>query len=68
MFPWISKTPSFGNEFRKPVWYDEESDDELFDSNRKMGFQVFTNPLEMQKYYEAQMKEMFKTLEHLDGE
>lgn len=49
------------------MWYDEESDDELFDSNRKMGFQVFTNPLEMQKYYEAQMKEMFKTLEHLDG-
>lgn len=56
------KEPSFGNEFRKPVWYDEESDDELFDNNKIFGFQVFTNPLEMQKYYEAQMQEMVKSM------
>lgn len=62
-----SKEPSFGNEFRKPVWYDEESDDELFDNHRKIGFEVFTNPLELQKYYEAQMKEMFKAFENFDG-
>lgn len=61
------KEPSFGNEFRKPVWYDEESDDELFDNNKIFGFQVFTNPLEIQKYYEAQMQEMFKSMKDFEG-
>lgn len=61
------KEPAFGNEFRKPVWYDDESDDELFDNNKIFGVQIFTNPLEMQKYYEAQMKEMMKNFENFDG-
>lgn len=61
------KEPPFGNEFRKPVWYDEESDDELFDNNKIFGYQVFTNPLEIEKYYEAQMQEMLKSLNEFEG-
>lgn len=58
------KQPPFGNEFRKPVWFDDcESDDEL--SERK-GFQIFTNPMEMQKYFEQQMLEMLKSFEMVD--
>lgn len=54
----------FGNEFRKPMWIDDcESDDEL--SERK-GFQIFTNPLEMHKYFEQQMQEMMKSIEMID--
>lgn len=61
------KEPTAGNEFRKPVWYEEESDDELFDNNKVFGFQVFTNPLEIQKYYEAQMRQMFKSMNEFES-
>lgn len=63
----IRKVPAFGNDFRKPLWYDEESDDELFDNNKMFGFQVFTNPLEMQKYHEQQLQSMLKAFEQFDG-
>lgn len=62
-----SKTPSFGNDFKKPIWYDEESDDELFDNNKAFGFQVFTNPMEIQKYHEQQMRRMLKTIRQFEG-
>lgn len=32
------------------------------------GFQIFTNPLEMQKHFEQQMQEVLKSLEQFDGE
>lgn len=60
------KEPTFGNEFRKPIWYDDESDDELFDNNKAF-MQVFTNPLEMQKHFERQMHEMLKSLGESEG-
>lgn len=62
-----SKSPVFGNDFKKPIWYDDESDDELFDNNKVFGFQVFTNPLEIQKYHEQQMKQMLKAIEQFEG-
>lgn len=52
--------PAFGNDFKKPIWYDEESDDELFDNNKVFGFQVFSNPMEIQKYHEQQLQRMLK--------
>lgn len=60
--------PAFGNDFKKPIWYDEESDDELFDNNKLFGFQVFSDPMEIQKYHEQQLQQMLKTFEQLDGE
>lgn len=46
------------------MWFDDcESDDEL--SERK-GFQIFTNPMEMQKYFEQQMQDMLKGFELTD--
>ncbi|KAJ6647633.1 hypothetical protein Bhyg_02856 [Pseudolycoriella hygida] len=58
------KRSTFGNEFRKPVWFDDcESDDEL--SERK-GFQMFTNPMEIQKYFEQQIEEMLNSFEMTD--
>lgn len=63
-----SKVPAFGNDFKKPIWYDEESDDELFDNNKMFGFQIFSNPMEIQKYHEQQMQRMLKAFEQFDGE
>lgn len=64
--------PKFGNEFRKPVWFDDcESDDELYGGNssrKAFGFQVFTNPLEMQKHFEQQVDEMMRALHQFEGE
>ncbi|XP_031619089.1 uncharacterized protein LOC116338145 [Contarinia nasturtii] len=60
-----SKVPAFGNDFKKPIWYDEESDDELFD-NKMFGFQVFSDPIEIQKYHEQQMRRMLKAFEQFD--
>lgn len=70
LFEWkiCSKEPAFGNDFKKPIWYDEESDDELFDNSKLFGFQVFSNPIEIQKYHEQQMQRMFKAFEQFDGE
>lgn len=61
------KTDIF-DEFRKPIWYDDESDDELFDNNKSFEhFQIFTNPLEMQKHFEQQMQEVMKSLDQFEG-
>lgn len=60
--------PDSGNSFKKPLWYDEESDDELFDSNKIVGFQMFTNPMEIQKYHEQQMERMMKAFKQSEGE
>lgn len=72
MVPYRFPKPNFGDEFRKPVWFDDcESDDELYDGNRMSaaGFhQIFTNPLEMQKHFEQQMHEVLKSLDQFDGE
>lgn len=59
----------FKDEFKKPSWFEEEyeSDDELFDSNRKFIFQMFTNPLELQKYFEQQMQEILKSIRENEG-
>lgn len=62
-----SKVPAFGNDFKKPIWYDEESDDELFDNNKMFGFQAFSNPMEIQKYHEQQMQRVLKAFEQFDG-
>lgn len=69
LFFLLYRRSTFGNEFRKPVWFDDcESDDEL--SERK-GFQIFTNPMEMQKYFEQQMieqmQEILKSVEIFDS-
>ncbi|XP_034129771.1 uncharacterized protein LOC117584777 isoform X1 [Drosophila guanche] len=55
------------DEFRKPQWFEEaETDDELFDDNRKFAFQVFTSPLEMQKHFERQMQRLLESMDE-DG-
>lgn len=58
---------SFGfdetDEFRKPSWFDEsDTDDELFGDNRKFVFEVFTNPMEMQKHFENQMQQIMEAV------
>uniref|UniRef100_A0A2Y9D1F3 Uncharacterized protein n=1 Tax=Anopheles dirus TaxID=7168 RepID=A0A2Y9D1F3_9DIPT len=61
------KKATLKDEFRKPIWVEEDdSDDELFDNRKIFGVQIFTNPIEMQKYFEQQMQEMWKTLDAYD--
>ncbi|XP_035914858.1 uncharacterized protein LOC118513341 [Anopheles stephensi] len=61
------KKATLKDEFRKPIWVEEDdSDDELFDNRKIYGVQIFTNPIEMQKYFEQQMQEMWKSLEEYD--
>ncbi|XP_050078120.1 uncharacterized protein LOC126565024 [Anopheles maculipalpis] len=61
------KKTTLKDEFRKPIWVEEDdSDDELFDNRKIYGVQIFTNPIEMQKYFEQQMQEMWKSLEEYD--
>lgn len=55
------------------MWIDDcESDDELYGGNNSSkvfaGFQVFTNPLEMQRHFEQQVDEMMRSLHHFEGE
>ncbi|KAH8393806.1 hypothetical protein KR215_000614 [Drosophila sulfurigaster] len=51
------------DEFRKPQWFEEaETDDELFDDDRKFAFQVFTSPLEMQKHFERQLQRLLEAV------
>ena len=62
------KKSTLKDEFRKPIWVEEDdSDDELFDNRKIYGVQIFTNPIEMQKYFEQQMQEMWKSLDEYDG-
>ncbi|XP_039950317.1 uncharacterized protein LOC126752082 [Bactrocera neohumeralis] len=58
------------DEFRKPQWFEEaETDDELFDDNRKFAFQIFTNPVELQKHFERQMQQILEAVsEFEDGD
>ncbi|KAH8293090.1 hypothetical protein KR044_001647 [Drosophila immigrans] len=52
------------DEFRKPQWFEEaETDDELFDDDRKFAFQVFTSPLEMQKHFERQLQRLLEAVQ-----
>uniref|UniRef100_A0A182Q2X9 Uncharacterized protein n=1 Tax=Anopheles farauti TaxID=69004 RepID=A0A182Q2X9_9DIPT len=61
------KKGTLKDEFRKPIWVEEDdSDDELFDNRKIFGVQIFTNPIEMQKYFEHQMQEMLKSLDAYD--
>ncbi|XP_055918010.1 uncharacterized protein LOC129950187 [Eupeodes corollae] len=60
-----NKNPSLEekDEFRKPSWFDEsDTDDELFGDNRKFIFEVFTNPIEMQKHFEQQMQQIMEAV------
>ncbi|XP_053959686.1 uncharacterized protein LOC128864180 [Anastrepha ludens] len=57
------------DEFRKPQWFEEaETDDELFDDNRKFAFQIFTNPLELQKHFERQMQQILEAVSEFEGD
>lgn len=63
-----SVSASNKDEFRKPQWFEEaETDDELFDDDRKFAFQVFTSPLEMQKHFERQLQRLLESVQD-DGE
>ncbi|XP_039147495.1 uncharacterized protein LOC6731046 isoform X1 [Drosophila simulans] len=62
-----SVSASNKDEFRKPQWFEEaETDDELFDDDRKFAFQVFTSPLEMQKHFESQLQRLLESLNDKD--
>ncbi|KAM8718052.1 hypothetical protein ACLKA7_004712 [Drosophila subpalustris] len=57
------------DEFRKPQWFEEaETDDELFDDDRKFAFQVFTSPLEMQKHFERQLQRLLESVQENEAE
>ncbi|KAH8402976.1 hypothetical protein KR222_001988 [Zaprionus bogoriensis] len=57
------------DEFRKPQWFEEaETDDELFDDDRKFAFQVFTSPLEMQKHFERQLQRLLESVQQSEAE
>ncbi|CAG5074083.1 Protein of unknown function [Cotesia congregata] len=57
-----------GNEFRNPIWQnDEEDGDDYVDEYRGFSqgpngfhFQIFTNPLEMSRYFESQIDSMMR--------
>lgn len=56
------------DEFRKPQWFEEaETDDELFDDDRKFAFQIFTNPMELQKHFERQMQQILEAVSEMEG-
>lgn len=62
-----SSSASNKDEFRKPQWFEEaETDDELFDDDRKFAFQVFTSPLEMQKHFERQLQRLLESVQEND--
>ncbi|XP_063989853.1 HCLS1-associated protein X-1 [Diachasmimorpha longicaudata] len=58
----------FGDKFKHPIWQiNEDDDDEFADDDRNPGhsrstfhFQIFTNPLDMTRYFESQMDHMIK--------
>lgn len=55
------------DEFRKPSWFDEsDTDDELFGDNRKFVFEVFTNPMELQKHFEHQMQQIMEAVSQFE--
>ncbi|XP_013112640.1 uncharacterized protein LOC106090851 [Stomoxys calcitrans] len=57
------------DEFRKPQWFEEaETDDELFDDDRKFAFQIFTNPMELQKHFERQMQQILEAVSEMEGD
>lgn len=59
-----SASASNKDEFRKPQWFEEaETDDELFDDDRKFAFQVFTSPLEMQRHFERQLQCLLESVQ-----
>lgn len=58
---------ALNDEFRKPPWSDEvEADDELFGDRKISAFQMFTNPLELQKYFDRQIQEVFKYMKEFE--
>ncbi|EDW03288.1 GH10579 [Drosophila grimshawi] len=58
-----SASASSKDEFRKPQWFEEaETDDELFDDDRKFAFQVFTSPMEMEKHFERQLQRLLESI------
>lgn len=59
--------PASSNHFKKPIWYDDESDDELFDNNKALISQIFSNPMEMHKMHEQGMQNMIKAMYHFTG-
>ena len=64
----ISSNAAVKDEFRKPQWFEEaETDDELFDDDRKFAFQIFTNPMELQKHFERQMQQILEAVSEMDG-
>lgn len=65
----LSASASNKDEFRKPQWFEEaETDDELFDDDRKFAFQVFTSPLEMQRHFERQLQRLLESVQESEGE
>ncbi|XP_034472949.1 uncharacterized protein LOC117780502 [Drosophila innubila] len=64
-----SSSASNKDEFRKPQWFEEaETDDELFDDDRKFAFQVFTSPLEMQKHFERQLQRLLESVQENEAD
>lgn len=59
--------PGLVDEFRNPIWgSDEEDSDDEFrhgGSSSHFGFHVFTDPLEMHRFFEQQMNEMLKSFQ-----
>ncbi|KAI8125067.1 hypothetical protein FF38_05827 [Lucilia cuprina] len=65
----LESNVSAKDEFRKPQWFEEaETDDELFDDDRKFVFQIFTNPMELQKHFERQMQQILEAVSEMEGD
>lgn len=54
--------PNYGEDFRNHTW-NEHEDDNYQDVPHGPGFHLFTNPLEIHRYFEQQMDEMMKSFE-----
>ncbi|XP_075213344.1 uncharacterized protein LOC142319681 [Lycorma delicatula] len=59
----------FRNDFRNPIWDTNEGDDSDNDFRNHgnfFSFNVYTNPLEIHRYFEQQMNEMLKNFHMLE--
>ncbi|GAB0091821.1 uncharacterized protein DMENIID0001_067040 [Sergentomyia squamirostris] len=63
------KKKALRDDFRKPIWFEEnETDDELFDNNNKFfGPHIFANPMELEKQFERHLQELLKTFDDFEG-
>uniref|UniRef100_A0A1L8DDH3 Uncharacterized protein n=1 Tax=Nyssomyia neivai TaxID=330878 RepID=A0A1L8DDH3_9DIPT len=56
------------DDFRKPIWFEEnETDDELFDNGKFFGPHIFANPMELEKHFEKHLQDLLKSFDDFES-